>query len=92
LIYYRKTSFIHQFFYKFVGTDEYIQIIFISFGTGEYNVIFISLGQELMNIWDAWFDFDRPHIFISDMTYIHRLTNKYMGRRAAVTGPHIFVS
>jgi hypothetical protein len=38
-----------------------------------------------MNTWDVYFNFDRPHIFIGDMTYVHRLTDEYMGRRAAVT-------
>jgi hypothetical protein len=28
--------------YIFVGTDEYIQIIFIGFETDEYNIIFVS--------------------------------------------------
>jgi hypothetical protein len=37
------------------------------------------------------FDFDRPHIFIGDMAYIHRLTDEYMGHKAAVMSPPIFV-
>jgi hypothetical protein len=44
-----KTSFIRQFF-KFVDTDEYIQIIFVDPKTDEYKVIFVSLVQALMNI------------------------------------------
>jgi hypothetical protein len=66
----------HSFirFFKFVGTDEYIQITFVSFRTDQCNVIFVSLGQEPMNIWAIWFDFDQPHIFVGDMAYIHRLS------------------
>jgi hypothetical protein len=60
-------------FFIFVGTNEYIQITFISFGTDEYKVIFIGLGLTLMNIWVIHFDFGRPNIFVGDMAYIHRL-------------------
>jgi hypothetical protein len=44
-----------------------------------------------MNIWVVRFDLDLPNIFISDMAYIHRLTDEYMGRRVAITGPPVFV-
>jgi hypothetical protein len=77
--------------HSFVGTDEYKKIIFISFGTDECNVIFIGLGQEPMNIWAVRFDFDRLHIFVGDMTYIHRLTNEYMRHMAVITGMPIFI-
>jgi hypothetical protein len=83
----------HSFvgFLKFFSSDEYIQITFIGFETDECNIIFVSLGQEPMNIWVVRFDFDWPHIFVSDMVYIHRLTDEYIGRRAAVTGTPVFV-
>jgi hypothetical protein len=45
---YRKTSFIHRVF-KFVGTDKYIQIIFVSPETDEYKLIFIGFDQEETN-------------------------------------------
>jgi hypothetical protein len=83
---YRKTVSTHQFFI-FIGTDKYIQITFIGFRTNEYRVVFISLGPALTNIWVVCFDFDRPHIFFSDMTYIRRLTDEYMWRRADRYGP-----
>jgi hypothetical protein len=50
-------------FFKFIGTDEYIQIIFVGFKTDEYKVIFVGLGRAPMNIWNIRFDFDLPHIF-----------------------------
>jgi hypothetical protein len=50
--------------HSFIGTDVYIQIIFISSKTNEYKVILIGLGQEPMNIWAIRFDFDWPHIFV----------------------------
>jgi hypothetical protein len=56
-------SFIRHFF-KFVGTGEYIEIIFIGFRTDEYKVIFIGLGWAPMNIWVVWFNFNPPHIFV----------------------------
>jgi hypothetical protein len=59
--------FICQFF-KFIGTDEYIQTIFVGFETNEYKVIFIGLGRILMNIWDVRFNFDRPYIFVGSAT------------------------
>jgi hypothetical protein len=37
--------------FKFISTDEYIQIIFIGPETNKYKVIFVSLGQPPMNIW-----------------------------------------
>jgi hypothetical protein len=60
----------HSFvvFFKFDGTDEHIQIIFIGFETDEFKVIFISLGREPTNIWVVRFDFDRTHIFIGGTT------------------------
>jgi hypothetical protein len=36
--------------YKFVGTDEYIQIILVGFETDEYKGIFAGLGLAQMNI------------------------------------------
>jgi hypothetical protein len=36
--------------YIFIGTDIYIQIIFVSFKTDAYNIIFVGLGQEPTNI------------------------------------------
>jgi hypothetical protein len=39
----KRHSFVGGF--KFVGTDEYIQIIFIGFGTEECKFIFIGLGH-----------------------------------------------
>jgi hypothetical protein len=47
---YRKTTFIYHYF-KFVGTDEYIQIIFFGFETNEVMVMFVGLDQAPMNIW-----------------------------------------
>jgi hypothetical protein len=79
-------------FFKFISTDEYIQITFIGLGTDECNVIFVGLGQEPTNIWAIRFDFDRLHIFVGDIAYIRWLTDKYMGHRAAITGTPIFVS
>jgi hypothetical protein len=78
----------HSFigYFKFVGTNKCIQIIFV------------GLGQALTNIWIVRFDFDQTHIFIGVATspmnilglyssfaqgwrygpaYIHRLTDKY---------------
>jgi hypothetical protein len=64
-LYYRKTTFIHGVFI-FVGTDKYIQIIFISpetdeyddpyirrcpAQTDEYKVILVGLGRAPTNIW-----------------------------------------
>jgi hypothetical protein len=63
-------SFISGFL--FIGTDEYIQIIFVSFETNEYNFIFVGWVQELMTIWVIRFDLDWPHIFVGDMEYMHR--------------------
>jgi hypothetical protein len=93
-------SFIRRFF-KFVGTDEYIQIIFIGPETDEYKVIFIGLDRTPTNIWAVRFDFDRSHIFIgratsptnirgiySTATRCHR---RVSGTQATVTGPHIFI-
>jgi hypothetical protein len=42
----------HSFvsFFKFVSTDEYIQIIFAGPETNEYKVIFIGFGREQTNI------------------------------------------
>jgi hypothetical protein len=45
-----------------------------------------------MNIWVVQFHFDQHRTFVGDMTYIHRLTDEYMGRMAAAMGPPIFVS
>jgi hypothetical protein len=42
--------------FKFIGIDEYIQIIFIGPETDEYKLIFISVDQELMNIWGRKLD------------------------------------
>jgi hypothetical protein len=39
----KRHSFVGGF--KFVGTDEYIQIIFIGFGTDECKFIFVGLGH-----------------------------------------------
>jgi hypothetical protein len=86
----KRHSFIGCF--KFVGANEYIQITFVDFGTDTYNVIFIGLGRDPMNIWIVQFDFDQPHIFVDDMTYIHRLTDEYIGHMATITGPPIFVN
>jgi hypothetical protein len=61
--------------YIFISTNVYIQLIFVGFETNEYKVIFIQ------------FDFNWPHIFVGDMAYIHRLTDKYMECRTTVTGP-----
>jgi hypothetical protein len=36
--------------YSFIGTDEYIQIIFIGPKTDEYKVIFVSIVWALMNM------------------------------------------
>jgi hypothetical protein len=47
-------------FFKFIGIDKYIQIIFIGSETDECKVIFIGLGRAPMNIWSIWFDFDYP--------------------------------
>jgi hypothetical protein len=58
----------------FVGTDEYIQIIFIGFETDEYNFIFIGSIRQMTNVWVIRFNLDRPHIFVGDMAYIRRLT------------------
>jgi hypothetical protein len=69
----------HSFigYFKFIGTDECIPIIFVGPKTDEYKLIFVGLGQAPMNIWAVRFDFDRTHIFIGDMAYIRRLTDKY---------------
>jgi hypothetical protein len=50
---------------------------FIGFKIDKYKVIFVGLGQESMNIWGVRFDFDRPHIFVGYMAYIHWLTDEY---------------
>jgi hypothetical protein len=50
--------------YSFIGTDEYIQIIFVCFETDEHNFIFVSWVWEPTNIWVVRFDLDRPHIFV----------------------------
>jgi hypothetical protein len=42
--------------FKFVGTDEYIQIIFAAPKPDEYKLIFIGFDWEPMNIWGR-----RPH-------------------------------
>jgi hypothetical protein len=60
--------------FKFIDTDEYIQIIFVGFGIDECNVVFVGLGQEPTNIWVIRYGFDRPHIFDGDMA-----TDEYMG-------------
>jgi hypothetical protein len=57
----------------FVGTNKYIQIIFIGFETDEYNFIFVGWVWEPTNIWVILFDLNQPHIFIDDMAYIHQL-------------------
>ncbi len=78
--------------HSFIGTDEYIQIIFIGFETDEYNFIFIGSIRQMTNVWVIRFNLDRPHIFVGDMAYIHRLTDEYIGHRATITGPPIFVN
>jgi hypothetical protein len=42
--------------FKFVGTDEYIQIIFIGPETDEYKLIFVGFDQASMNIWAIQFE------------------------------------
>jgi hypothetical protein len=73
-LHYRKQGFIRRFF-KFVGTDEYIKIIFV------------GLDQAPMNIWVVRFDFDLP-IYLSVQACHRRI---YVECRAAATGPPIFV-
>jgi hypothetical protein len=64
--------------FKFIGIDEYIQIIFIGPETDEYKLIFISVDQELMNIWGA------------SLTVRVRLVYVFhaIPRRASVGGPY----
>jgi hypothetical protein len=71
-----KTSFIRQFF-KFVDTDEYIQIIFVDPKTDKYKVIFVSLVQALMNICAVQFDFNRPHIVVDGATSLINICGLY---------------
>jgi hypothetical protein len=73
---YMKMTFILQFFI-FVGTDEYIQIIFVGFEIDEYKVIFVGLGRAPTNIWAIQFDFDRPHIFIGGATSLTNIIYVY---------------
>jgi hypothetical protein len=65
----------------FVGTNKYIQIIFIGFETDEYNFIFVGWVREPTNIWVIRFDLNRPHIFLDDMAYIYQLIDEYIGAR-----------
>jgi hypothetical protein len=57
--------------------SSYIQIIFVGPETDEYKLIFVGLGQPLMNIWDIRFDFDRTHIFISGATSPRNIRGLY---------------
>jgi hypothetical protein len=43
-------------FFIFIGTDKYIQIIYIR-----------RFSLTPTNIWIVWFNLDRPHIFIGDV-------------------------
>jgi hypothetical protein len=55
-------------YFKFIGTNEYIQIIFVGPETDEYKLIFVGLGEALTNIQAIRFDFDKNHIFVGDAT------------------------
>jgi hypothetical protein len=44
--------------HSFIGTNEYIQIIFIGPKTDEYKVISVGIVQALMNMWAVRFDFN----------------------------------
>jgi hypothetical protein len=54
--------------FKFVGTDEYIQIIFVGPKTDKYKLMFVGFDRETMNIWVVRFDFDRTHVFVGEAT------------------------
>jgi hypothetical protein len=66
------------FFKKFIGTDEYIQIIFIGSETNEYKGLFVGLGHETTNMWAVRFDFDRPHIFVGSTTSPTNIRSIYL--------------
>jgi hypothetical protein len=44
--------------YIFIGTNEYIKIIFAGHETNEHKVVFISFVQAPTNIWVVRFGFD----------------------------------
>jgi hypothetical protein len=49
--------------------------------------IFVDLGWEPTNIWTIRFDFDRPHIFIGDMAYIHQWHRRIYEAQGCCYGP-----
>jgi hypothetical protein len=70
--------------FKFIGTDEYIQIIFVRPKIDEYKFIFVGFDWELTNIWAIRFDFNRTHIFIGEATSLTNIRALY----SLVTWPH----
>jgi hypothetical protein len=50
--------------FKFISTDEYIQIIFVGPEIDEYKLIFVGFNWELPNIWGCRPDGTDPPIYV----------------------------